>query len=71
MMGTFNLPYLSMADRGSSQHEVFDQLYCLRDPVDAFPSSLGLVTAPRVIYAWAACRRLCELLAEAQPKAVK
>jgi hypothetical protein len=50
---------------GDGEFHVMDILYNgLQDPFDLL-GSLGQVTTPRVIYAWAACRRLCELLDEA------
>lgn len=33
----------------------------MEDPCDFLPH-FGMVTSPRVIYAWAACRKLCELI---------
>lgn len=34
----------------------------LQDPSSMISDDLGTVTAPRVIYAWAACRKLCQIL---------
>lgn len=62
-------PFEEAADHHTESHEaLWDYLYRAVDPVDL--PSFGMVTAPRVIFAWAAMRRLCELLEEHTPKAV-
>jgi hypothetical protein len=52
-----------------TREELWEYLMSNRQYPPDLPD-FGMVTAPRVIYAWAAMRRLCELLEEHQPKAV-
>lgn len=53
---------IKMVDGGSGSYDVWNCIYSgYREPNDV-PTDLGMVTSPRVIYAWAACRRLCELI---------
>ena len=54
---------IQMAKDGDGPHMVRQHLYDdMGDNYETIPSGLGMVTSPRVIYAWAACRKLCELI---------
>ena len=52
---------IELAGDGEPEYEVWACLRDLADP-ELLPTALGRVPSARVVYAWAACRRLCELL---------
>lgn len=56
---------LSDIAHGATQDEVYQTLHDnMSDGGIDVIGSLGIVTSPRVVYAWAAMRRLCELIDE-------
>jgi hypothetical protein len=53
-----------LAEQGGDEHEVYEALSHMSDGGIDIIGYVGQVTASRVIFAWAACHRLCELIAE-------